>query len=912
MKGIRLFFCIIGFILFLSLANASFQVDKNISFISKSYTGGETIKGKLNMSFSNQNGNSVFTSNFGTGENLLDVLGAMSYQRGIDFTCSPATCDKKYIVDGTGAATRNFNLNEKRYFGFKITGNNTKILSGGTSGKEGFDFQITGYEQASCNNQVFVDMFDDGKIDFYNDHYAEGELCGEEIKGCFDGNPDANYTLEGQAYCEKVKLPAAPAYEIGANLHIEEEGGNVFLGLFDMNGTIFCDSLDKSGKQIYPDEGGNRVITGCGSMYETEAYVCAAKGANELGTVTIGGESDENSCGTRLETDDLVQTGADYDLFVQPLAYDAFGTIPVAEVFKSVNGINLWAAADDYINRTYKRNCENGCVIPFSIWLGKSSEPGSNQQIDLSAAGIKYERKQGATTETSFYSITSGDPLVSSGYRVIDLEKVGLTAPNVNGTNLFKIYLGDQKVFEETVSTKLGLEFDMAPKFSLIGEQTTFFVTGLSNVSSTSWNFGDGSTPVISNGLSATHAYMNNGTYSLELQVKNSGGEMSTRRFKIGVGDPKISLGALIDDYSQRIANLKKDLEIFPTWVVTDVKKKMELDSIESNLTLIDSKFKALTSNANQSAYISLIGQILKFDLPERIFTSERTTLPGEIGIEKMNPSYAATINDEYVNDSSATKKAILAWMDKNYEFDISFEGVSGRVGAEQSVLFRKYKIDVKPKGTSSNQAYLIIGYPASTMAFKPDNEVKSGVNNASVYAILSGAGPWSYEFLIYGNTLPNAEDLGVFISPALADLEINIQKPYGGIEDLSFPWKFFLMWIGIILAIILVAYLVLQWWYKKNYEKYLFKNPGDLYNIINFIYNSRRSGLTDDEIRSRLLQSRWKGEQVSYAFKKIDGKRTGMWEIPIFKFAENRKVKREIQNRQNGPVDARFIKRGS
>jgi hypothetical protein len=81
---------------------------------------------------------------------------------------------------------------------------------------------------------------------------------------------------------------------------------------------------------------------------------------------------------------------------------------------------------------------------------------------------------------------------------------------------------------------------------------------------------------------------------------------------------------------------------------------------------------------------------------------------------------------------------------------------------------------------------------------------------------------------------------------------------------------------------------------------------------MVHFIYNARSQSLTDGDIRKRLVETGWNSEQVVYALKKIDGKRTGMYEIPIFKFMENRKVKKEIEKRQEEPIDARFIKRPS
>lgn len=68
---------------------------------------------------------------------------------------------------------------------------------------------------------------------------------------------------------------------------------------------------------------------------------------------------------------------------------------------------------------------------------------------------------------------------------------------------------------------------------------------------------------------------------------------------------------------------------------------------------------------------------------------------------------------------------------------------------------------------------------------------------------------------------------------------------------------------------------------------------------------------MSDREIKSKLSQSGWKGEQITYAFKKIDGKRTGMYEIPLFKFVENKRVRKEIEMRHPGQeIDTRFIKR--
>ena len=68
---------------------------------------------------------------------------------------------------------------------------------------------------------------------------------------------------------------------------------------------------------------------------------------------------------------------------------------------------------------------------------------------------------------------------------------------------------------------------------------------------------------------------------------------------------------------------------------------------------------------------------------------------------------------------------------------------------------------------------------------------------------------------------------------------------------------------------------------------------------------NSHNQGLHRSEIIKKLKEMGWKGEKLTFAWKKLNGQRTGMWEIPIFKWVENREVKRELQKRQGQPMGA-------
>ena len=106
-----------------------------------------------------------------------------------------------------------------------------------------------------------------------------------------------------------------------------------------------------------------------------------------------------------------------------------------------------------------------------------------------------------------------------------------------------------------------------------------------------------------------------------------------------------------------------------------------------------------------------------------------------------------------------------------------------------------------------------------------------------------------------------------------------------------------------------LVIYILLQEWYKKNYQHSLFPENNDLYNLITFIYNTRKSGLRDKDIKAKLIQQGWSNERVNFAFNKVDGKRIGMFEIPLFTRRDHKETIKQIYERRE-KVDVRFIKR--
>jgi len=126
--------------------------------------------------------------------------------------------------------------------------------------------------------------------------------------------------------------------------------------------------------------------------------------------------------------------------------------------------------------------------------------------------------------------------------------------------------------------------------------------------------------------------------------------------------------------------------------------------------------------------------------------------------------------------------------------------------------------------------------------------------------------------------------DLPVFISPEIDRLVIS-KEPTPPEENGK--WALLILILFFLLIIGIIGYIILQEWYKRQYENHLFKNRNNLYNLLSYIGGSKRKGLKDKEIVSKLRKSGWGSEQIDYAMKKYSGKKTGMAEIPVKKILD-------------------------
>ena len=601
----------------------------------------------------------------------------------------------------------------------------------------------------------------------------------------------------------------------------------------------------------------------------------------------------------------------DYQMYAQPLGYAPVGDITFDEdLYQQLTNKNLYLALENYVASVYNNTCPNGCVIPIGLW-------GVDREVLMDNGLVRY--KDGGITKDTFniYKLFSSNFKINSNYLILDVAKMKFNVPDKNGTHQFLLCLdktqceseGDS-FFKESVNIVVGFDFNIGPKFVLIGKDTRFAAFTSANISSSTWDFGDGGAPVQSDGKTATHSYSSEGNYTVVVTLAKSNGEKSTKKFKIIVGDPKSSAETLIKDYDSRISSIKGSLSSFEQWIKDKIEKQLKLDELESSLNVQKNKF-----NSSDANFTKIVNDLLEMDVPYSVHETESGSLPAAVGYDNININHIEEISEQQSNDESQLKDLIAQWMDQNYEVEIGFQIISSfhDFGVEK-ILFGVYEVDLTQKtDTTGDSSYIIVDHSFGELEFKTDYKEKSVSSGAATSIQVDGSGePSKIEFLVVGGG-PSVESLGIYVSPVLSSIE---GKPICDFDDPEcqppgFGWGKFLIGMIILLLAIFVAYIGLQAWYKRNYERQLFKNPNDLYNLINFIYNSRRSEMTDNDIKRKLKEKKWKGEQITYAFKKIDGKRTGMWEIPLFKFAENRKVRQELQKKNpRQAIDTRFIKR--
>jgi hypothetical protein len=852
------------------------------SSIERQYNGGDILRGFVNITLANEPSNSAVSSSLGGSISLIKLLENNDFSEGIDYTCSKQNCKTDYS-ESSEAGSLSLSAGEPKTIGFKINGEFAEVTS--------LKFSITSNAAKLCGKQIEIDVLGKNESMILNTKQSS-EACTGDITGCFDAGASAQMAeITTNPYCEKLSLPPAPAYKIGAVVKNGTIKSKLKMSMFDSYWNFMKECK-------LPSHTLETERLACLANYSSakggEFWVCIS--ADKETDYKIKIESSGLKCGTAV-LEQEPPYNKDFDIFANSMAFDNVGTIGINDsTFYLLNNNELAVYVNEYLAENYMQNCSNGCYIPFKI-------SGTAQEISIGNPEVKYTLEGDPTklTSSEMYILEKEAATISSIKPLnIDISKAGFALPLAANSSWLQLFINGGEVLPNKIKINItaGFDFDISPKEIFFGRETIFHASALAGIASSSWDFGDGTSKEVS-GTDASHRYTaySPAGYNIEVEMTRMDGLKRTKIFPIVFKSLSESLDSVIAEYESRAANISSQISAFPAFVQEEVQKTIDLDAINSAV----SEANAGKANATtDEQYIALIGGLTAKEIPSSIGISKKASaLPLLAGYDVMDISLIEQISGKESSDKEELKKQIANWVYENYEGGIDYEVVSKTSEGAKTAILIYVKISAVKKASSgfSGKVYLIINYPRESISFAGNySEISAG---SGVYIPIDGSK--DIEFAISDEM--QVEELGIYLSPeinAIGGAAISVEGAVG------FRWGRFIFWMIVVIIAVFVAYIALQEWYKRRYEFHLFKNPHDLYNLINFVYNSRKAGMADGEIAKKLKNSGWSGEQITYATRKLDGKRTGMWEIPLFRFFEKKKVMSEIAKRQQAQPSAK------
>jgi len=510
----------------------------------------------------------------------------------------------------------------------------------------------------------------------------------------------------------------------------------------------------------------------------------------------------------------------------------------------------------------------------------------------VSDISLSYDAGISATT-TKIYNLEESFAKISSNYQRLFIDKAGFSVPDETGEYNFLLKLNDQEIFSEDIEIKdVPIIKSITPKTTAVGYPETFEIDVASpsdvDISSYYWDFGDDNN-ITTSINKAVHIYSKIDSYNLKVTVTDTRGFNSSKTFEINVSSAKKLVEDTIDEIDETLSHLEEDIENHGAFQKTSLKSVLRIENISSELEI----FKQMLNNVtNESGYISILEELLEINLPKNIiktkqansilFYPEKDNVDMDVVEAIGGGSYDVALAENY-------KRAVAAWQQENIKLTLDFIEFSGEYDLGIAPVVNTFEIKVDEKKDIACDYYFI--------APKFQN---SGFSRAT-----EESGDFDY-FSLNGISKVNfytAEDvdffsLPAFVAPPISGLSVSSTSIFSEAEK---PKVLMFILILIFLLILgIIAYIILYYWYKRKYESYLFRNRNDLYNIVTYVNDSKKKGLNNKEITRNLKKAGWSSEQIKYAMRKYEGKRTGLVELPLIP------LMKKVKERSSGPKPQR------
>lgn len=426
------------------------------------------------------------------------------------------------------------------------------------------------------------------------------------------------------------------------------------------------------------------------------------------------------------------------------------------------------------------------------------------------------------------------------------------------------------------------------------------------------WNFGDGSQELITKTGMVTHVYQRKGVYQLKVKVYTFETE-ANKTISINAVSPKDYISSIIEMYREDLKTVENQIDSLPEWISREVKKNISIDSINSSIYAQEQRYKNASSD---DEYTDITKKLLEIRIPFGFLISEEVK-PIECFLDQnqldlevlkgMGVSGISGSREDYFKATQLweSENINILWGSETYSFYYRDKSVE--------TLFSHIKVDFSPIKKIDKLYFAINGNPEKII-LKNGTEIKQNLGTAAGIVLNNLDRDRSIEILYPGRA--GVLSCPFYFSPEFNNLVENqtiITCNNDGICDSSEnfincrndckPFKITALLFFVLIFFAFVIYIGLQEWYKKRYESKLFPNKNDLYNIMSFMNNSIKQGLKKSDMLDKLKEMDWNGEQLGYAWKRLNGKRTGMFEIPLFSWFEKRKIQKELESRNGNHV---------
>lgn len=339
----------------------------------------------------------------------------------------------------------------------------------------------------------------------------------------------------------------------------------------------------------------------------------------------------------------------------------------------------------------------------------------------------------------------------------------------------------------------------------------------------------------------------------------------------------KVETAQAINQKKQEIQDFLAERETYSDFIKSKLNIYFNIFYLEELILDLESNYTDADSDED---YQEIRDEIESIKIPKSVFESNSiNNLNFYSKSEHLDFGVLADITKEDYSElnSANYETSLFIWTQDSIDVRISYKEISASYGTSDEVLFNYFEIDFIQ--TPLNQdVYLIIqdlpGLEFDGYYGQQELEYYQYINLKNInYEKVSFATTANVDF----TTVP------MFISPALANLPDTGPVIIDGKREMKISkWFFFGLIILFVLVVGLVIYSFVSTWYDRKYEKHLFPNRNNLYNLIIFINNSKRKGISDEEIAKSLRKSKWSREQIAYVMKKYAGKRTGMAKLPF------------------------------